>query len=107
MLDDHLERSISLQVHAAVLEEQTSGCPFGSTFGPCREWQETMSTSAGKCFSKAAISGALHEVWPPTIAPCFVAAVFSYWPEKRRVADHIIQGPYCATTLSIDAASTL
>jgi hypothetical protein len=107
MLDDHLERSISLQVHAAVLEEQTSGCPFGSTFGPCREWQETMSTSAGKCFSKAAISGALHEVWPPTIAPSFVAAVCQLLAREERDCHHIIQGPYCATTLSIDAASTL
>ena len=34
-----------------------------------------MSMSEGRCFSKAAISGALQEVWPPTIAPCFVAGV--------------------------------
>lgn len=32
-----------------------------------------ISTSSGRCFSKAAISGALQEVWPPTMAPCFVA----------------------------------
>jgi len=31
--------------------------------------------SEGRCFSKAAISGALQEVWPPTMAPCFVAVV--------------------------------
>jgi hypothetical protein len=51
----------------------TSGWPLGSTLGPWREWHETMSTSAGRCFSNAAISGALQDVWPPTIAPCFVA----------------------------------
>jgi hypothetical protein len=32
-----------------------------------------MSTSSGRCFSNAAISGALQDVWPPTIALCFVA----------------------------------
>ena len=40
----------------------TKGWPPGSTFGPWREWQETISTSSGRCFSKAAISGALQEV---------------------------------------------
>jgi hypothetical protein len=52
---------------------RTRGWPRGSMLGPWREWQETMSTSSGRCFSKAAISGALHDVWPPTIAPCLVA----------------------------------
>lgn len=32
-----------------------------------------METSGGRCFSKAAISGDLHEVWPPAMAPSFVA----------------------------------
>lgn len=32
-----------------------------------------MSTSAGRCFSKAAISGALQLVWPPTMARVLVA----------------------------------
>ena len=51
----------------------TNGCPFGSTPGPCMEWQLTISTSGGKCLSSATISGALHDVWPPTIAPSLVA----------------------------------
>jgi hypothetical protein len=34
-----------------------------------------MSTSEGRCFSKAAISGALQDVCPPTIALNFVAAI--------------------------------
>ena len=33
--------------------------------------------SAGRYFSKAAISGALVEVWPPTMAPSLVAAISS------------------------------
>lgn len=40
----------------------TSGCPLGSTAGACREWQETMSISLGRCLSRADISGALHDV---------------------------------------------
>lgn len=55
----------------------TRGWPLGSTLGPWREWQETMSMSAGRYFSKAAISGALVEVWPPTMAPSLVAAISS------------------------------
>ena len=51
----------------------TSGWPRGSTLGPWSEWQDTISTSAGRYFSKAAISGALQEVCPPTMAPCLVA----------------------------------
>jgi hypothetical protein len=56
----------------------TRGWPLGLTPGPWREWHGTISTSSGKCFSNAAISGALHEVWPPTIAPSFVAAQIRY-----------------------------
>lgn len=54
-------------------EKRTNGWPLGSTLGPWSEWQDTISTSSGRCFSKAAISGALQEVCPPTIAPSFVA----------------------------------
>lgn len=36
-----------------------------------------MSTSSGRCFSNAAISGALQEVCPPTMAPCLVASTRS------------------------------
>lgn len=32
-----------------------------------------MEMSGGRWASKAAISGALVEVWPETMAPCFVA----------------------------------
>jgi hypothetical protein len=52
---------------------RTRGWPLGSTPGPWREWHDTILTSAGRCFSKASISGALHEVWPPTMAPTLVA----------------------------------
>jgi hypothetical protein len=52
---------------------RTRGWPAVLTPGPWREWHETMSTSDGRCSSKAAISGALQEVWPPTIALSFVA----------------------------------
>ena len=52
----------------------TRGWFRGSTFGPCKEWQHTISTSSGRYFSKAAISGALQEVCPPTMAPCLVAS---------------------------------
>lgn len=50
-----------------------------------------ISTSSGRCFSKAAISGALQEVCPPTMAPSFVAVeridivLVSFWvnsPQK-------------------------
>lgn len=51
----------------------TRGCPAVETVGPCSEWQETMCTSAGRYFSKAAFSGAFTDVWPATIAPTFVA----------------------------------
>lgn len=51
----------------------TKGWPRGSTLGPCKEWQDTMSTSLGRCSSKALISGSLHDVWPPTMAPSLVA----------------------------------
>lgn len=57
----------------------TSGCPFGLTLGPCSEWHDTISTSAGRCFSNAASSGALQEVWPPTMAPTLVA----FFPRVR------------------------
>ena len=53
----------------------TNGCPLGSMLGPCKLWQLTISTSCGRCFSNAAISGALHDVCPPTIAPSFVATI--------------------------------
>jgi len=62
-----------------------SGCPDGETLGPCREWQQIMSMSDGRCFSKAAISGALQEVWPPTMAPCFVAVVVACVRALRRI----------------------
>lgn len=32
-----------------------------------------ISTSGGRCFLKATISGVLEDVWPPTMAPTFVA----------------------------------
>lgn len=51
----------------------TNGWPLGLTDGPWREWIDIISTSSGKCLSKAASSGALHEVCPPTMAPTFVA----------------------------------
>lgn len=37
MLDDHLEKGISLEVRPALLEERTRGCPLESMFGPCKE----------------------------------------------------------------------
>lgn len=49
------------------------GCPVGLTPGPCSEWIGIIETSSGRWASKAAISGALHDVWPPTIAPTLVA----------------------------------
>jgi hypothetical protein len=58
---------------ASASRARTKGCPFGSTFGPCKEWHDTISTSSGRNLSNAATSGALQEVWPPTIAPSLVA----------------------------------
>lgn len=52
---------------------RTSGWPFVATVGPCSEWQETICTSSGRYRSNAARSGALTDVWPPTIAPTLVA----------------------------------
>lgn len=64
-----------------------------------------MLTSAGRCFSKASISGALQEVWPPTMAPTFVAV---YTVSRRRSGcDDSIQGPKAFTTASMFFASTL
>lgn len=40
----------------------TNGWPLGLTLGPWSEWHDTISTSAGRCFSNAASSGALQEV---------------------------------------------
>jgi len=40
----------------------TKGCPSGLTVGPWREWQETIWTSCGRCFSKAAFSGDFTDV---------------------------------------------
>lgn len=40
----------------------TRGWPIGFTVGPCNEWHETMCTSSGRNFSKAAFSGAFTEV---------------------------------------------
>ena len=54
---------------------RTRGCPKGDTVGPWSEWQDTMYASAGRCFSKAILSGALTEVCPATMAPTFVAVV--------------------------------
>ena len=74
---------------------QTSGWPRGSTFGPWREWHEMICTSSGRCFSKAAISGALQEVWPPTIAPCLVAVkISSALRCSQAFLENIIHGPY-------------
>lgn len=85
------------------------GWPLGSTFGPCREWHDTIWTSGGRFFSNAAISGALHDVWPPTIAPCFVAEAnqnpVQDWDIK--MSKSALHGPYIPTILSIDPASTL
>lgn len=97
----------------------TSGWPLGSTCGPWREWQDMMSTSAGSQRSKAAISGSLHDVWPPTMAPTLVAvsehqgsglASFSKayenemkrkkkrckaWESPHTLAVHLHHGVYC------------
>lgn len=51
-----------------------NGWFVGSTEGPCREWQEMMEASEGRCFSKASISGTLQDVCPPTMAFCLVAS---------------------------------
>jgi hypothetical protein len=74
MFDEHLDgQNPALQSSRTL----TNGCPFGFTPGPCNEWHGIISTSVGKCFSNAAISGALHEVCPPTMAPSFVAELVS------------------------------
>lgn len=76
MFDENLyeEEAISILImNISRVKRNTSGCPLGSTLGPCKLWQLTISTSSGRCFSKAAISGALHDVCPPTIAPNLVA----------------------------------
>lgn len=52
----------------------TSGCPVGSTFGPCNEWHEMMCTSCGRCLSNAAFSGALTDVCPEMMEPILAAA---------------------------------
>lgn len=60
----------------------TSGWPLGFTFGPCNEWHEIISTSGGRWLSNAASSGDLQDVWPPTIAPTFVAGpMLGFYPE--------------------------
>lgn len=79
MLDKDLDVSVSGYVvwrMSTCVMKLTSGWPLGSTLGPCREWQGTMSTSGGRCASNAAISGALHEVCPPTMAFIFVAVTW-------------------------------
>lgn len=67
-----------------------------------------MCTSLGRYFSNAAFSGALTDVWPDTMAPNFVAA--NSFLEVEIVAMRIecqdSQGPYCATTGSMNSAST-
>jgi hypothetical protein len=80
-----------------VMKLLTNGWPRGSTLGPWREWHETMSTSSGRCFSKAAISGALQEVCPPTIAPCLVAvknpSALRHTVLKKSYMDHTERQP--------------
>lgn len=76
-----------------------------------------METSEGRCFSKAAISGALHEVWPPTIAPNFVAddrirreykwCGWYQWQCNGGMTNVRIHGPKVLTTASMFFASTL
>lgn len=61
----------------------TRGCPRGETVGPCKEWQETICTSLGKYFSKAARSGALTEVCPATMAPSLLATKQKQRREKE------------------------
>ena len=76
VLDDYL-RGVALLVvndQNRLREGLTSGCPLESTSGPCSEWHEIIRTSSGRYFSNAAISGALHDVCPPTMAPSLVAA---------------------------------
>lgn len=63
-----------------------------------------ISTSSGRCLSKAASSGALQDVWPPTMAPTLVA---SHVSPCLVTGDEGIHGPYSATTLSMTPASTL
>lgn len=51
-----------------------------------------MSTSLGRCSSNALISGSLQDVWPPTIAYCFVAIQFvrnggSSWARSNNQRD--------------------
>lgn len=45
-------------------------------------------TSSGKYFSNAAISTSLQEVWPPTMAPCLVAALVSVSSSDNHVTKH-------------------
>jgi hypothetical protein len=67
-------------LHQQYQSRGTKGCPLGSTFGPCREWQVNISTSSGRYFSNAVISGALQDVWPPTTAPTLVAIIsYNNW----------------------------
>jgi hypothetical protein len=63
-------------------------------------------TSLGKFFSKASISGALHEVWPPTMAPTLVATHTCQYNVYWVVAE-AVQGPKALTTASMFFASTL
>jgi hypothetical protein len=65
-----------------------------------------MLTSLGKCFSNASISGALHDVCPPTMAPTLVAMRQCQYTDTPAIAG-IIQGPKVFTTASIFFASTL
>jgi hypothetical protein len=62
-----------------------------------------MSTSDGRCFSKASISGALHEVWPPTMAPILVAGIVSR--AGHIPAEH--QGEHTWTIFSDDTVNVL
>ena len=70
----------------------TKGWPLGSTLGPCSEWHDMISTSDGRCFSKAAISGALQDVWPPTMAPCLVAKAVRHLQREQSTRTRSILG---------------
>ena len=79
-------------------KERTSGWPRESTPGACREWQLTISTSGGRYFSNAAISGALQDVWPPTIA--FVLVAIDGRGQRKEADERelgALHGPYVAT----------
>ena len=67
-----------------------------------------MCTSSGRYFSKAAFSGALTDVWPATTALYFVAEIqqSDRGNNKIKREDLSSQGPYCATTESMNSAST-